>query len=75
MSTEQLQVKARDEWYGSKELQRQYATPSFTGGSATSGSSVRNVGPTGACSILGRWLPASIEILARTVAAPAARRW
>ncbi len=29
MSTEQLQVKARDEWYGSKELQRQFATPEF----------------------------------------------
>ena len=29
MSIHELQIRARDEWYGSRELQREYATPEF----------------------------------------------
>ncbi len=29
MSTHDLQIKARDEWYGSRDLRRQYATPEY----------------------------------------------
>lgn len=29
MSVFQLQIKARDEWFGSKELQHRYHTPEF----------------------------------------------
>jgi hypothetical protein len=29
MSVHELQIRARDEWYGSQELQRRYATPEF----------------------------------------------
>jgi hypothetical protein len=29
MSIHELQIRARDEWYGSRELQRAYATPEF----------------------------------------------
>lgn len=29
MSTHELQIKARDEWYGSSRLRREYPTPEF----------------------------------------------
>jgi hypothetical protein len=29
MSIHQLQIKARDEWYGCKNLQREYPTPEY----------------------------------------------
>ncbi|MEA3278150.1 MAG: hypothetical protein U9Q81_23260 [Pseudomonadota bacterium] len=29
MSVYQLQIRARNEWYGSRDLQREYATPEY----------------------------------------------
>jgi len=29
MSLHELQIKAHDEWYGSKELRREFATPEY----------------------------------------------
>ena len=29
MSIHELQIRARDEWYGSQALKREYATPEF----------------------------------------------